>query len=278
MGNSINVTKQKNQFTHPWTINEIEFVTKNINLMSYGQMAKKIFRSPASIQSKVRYLSVSKKVDKHALNQFFFNKWSDSMAYVLGFIAADGNICKTGNAHMIQIACDDKDVIQKIKSALSSESPIHERKRMNSKVSYQIRFSDKRTYNYLLKLGITPKKSLTLQPPKNIPNKYLHHYIRGFFDGDGSVWESSRSKRKRLVSVFYSASSRMAKFIYQQVKRICSEFAGTINGIQTPNGDRLYYSIVLGHRDSLLLSNYLYKKATIFLERKYNIFNKHHAG
>ncbi len=273
-----NIIKRTNQFTHPWTKEEIDFVVKNIKLMNYGQMSKTISRSPSSIQSKVRFLEVERKVNKHALNQDFFKNWSNPMAYVLGFIAADGNICKTGNSHMIQIVCDDIDVIQKIKAALSLGSPIHERKRQNTKISYQIRFSDKKTYNYLLKLGITPRKSLTLQPPKDIPNKYLHHYIRGFFDGDGSVWESNRGGNKRLVSVFYTASIRMAKFLYKEVKKTCSKFTGRIQEIPTPNKDRLYYSIALGHRDSLLLSKYLYEKATIFLERKYRLFNRKYAN
>lgn len=278
MSNPINITKRGNQFTHPWTNNEINFVTNNIKAMSYKQMAQIVSRSPSSIQSKVRFLDVRKKVDKYTLNQDFFKKWSDSMAYVLGFIAADGNICKTGNSHMIQVASDDKDIIEKIKFVLSLGSPVQKCKRTNSKTSYQIRFSDKKTYNYLLKLRVTPNKSLTLQPPKNIPKKYLRHYLRGFFDGDGSVWESNRTDKKRLVSVFYTASTRMAKFIHKEVKKICSEFTGKIQETQTPNRDKLYYSIALGHRDSLLLSKYLYKEANIFLERKYNIFNKKYAN
>ena len=48
-------------------------------------------RSPSSIQSKIRYLPYNQKVKKHPVNSDFFKLWSPEMAYVLGFIAADGN-------------------------------------------------------------------------------------------------------------------------------------------------------------------------------------------
>lgn len=275
MNNTINnIPKRSNQFTHAWTTQETNFVINNIKLMSYKQMGEFISRSQSSIQSKVRFLVVGRKVNKYRLNQSFFEKWTNQMAYVLGFITADGNVCKTGNSHMIQIACDDKDVITKIKTVLSSNSPIKLRQRANKKISYQIRFSDKKIYYDLYKLGIKPNKSLTVQPPKNIPKKLVNHYVRGIFDGDGSVWISKRGRNKRIVSVFYTASIKMAQFLYKTVKETCPLFEGNIQKIPTPNGNNMYYSINLSSRDSLLLYKYMYNDADIFLGRKHNIFKK----
>lgn len=275
MDNTSNIFKRDNQFTHPWKNEEIDFVTRNIDAMSYREMSKFILRSQSSIQSKVRFLPIGKKVDKYQINQSFFDKWSTKMAYVLGFIAADGNICKSGNSHMVQIGCDDLDIIEKIKKTLSLNSPIQKRKRQqNTKISYQLRFSDRKIYFRLQKLGITPRKSLTIRPPRAMPSKFTSHYVRGFFDGDGSVWISKRSNKKRLVSVFYTASVKMVDFLYKIVRSNCPLFVGKIQITQTPTKKGVYYSIVLGHRDSLLLSKYLYNEATIYLNRKYNIFRE----
>lgn len=108
-----------NQFTHPWTDEEIDFPRRNIHRLTYKQMGEIINRSPSSIQSKIRYLPFQQKIKKHPVDSNFFKKWSPEMAYVLGFIGADGNICHSGRAYTLHIACDDKDIIQKIKYVLT---------------------------------------------------------------------------------------------------------------------------------------------------------------
>ncbi|MEK7526064.1 MAG: LAGLIDADG family homing endonuclease [Patescibacteria group bacterium] len=229
-------------------------------------MGKTINRTPTAIQSKVRKLPFQQKIKKYQINSNFFKKWNSEMAYILGFISADGNISRHGRAHMLQIASDDKDVIKKIINTLNSSSPIMERSRWNGKVSYQFRVSNKIIFNDLIKLKITERKSLTLTPPQ-IPKAYISHYLRGFFDGDGSVYVNKRSNS--IVSEWYSASVKMANYIYKNIKHICPEFKGNVSKVLTPKKDRYYYSITLGHRDSLILFRYLYKNATIYMNRKY---------
>src|SRR5260221_541237 len=143
----INNKKRMNQFTHPWKKEEVDFIQNNIGKLTYKQMQKIIDRTPASIQSKIRYLPLKQKVKKYKIDSNFFKKWSQEMAYTLGFIATDGNIYKGKRSHMLQIACDDKDVIKKIKSAIKTEAPTLEIKRPNGKVSYQFRVSDIKIYD-----------------------------------------------------------------------------------------------------------------------------------
>lgn len=40
----------------------------------------------------------------------------------------------------------------------------------------------------LCKHGCVPNKSLILTFPRTIPDNLIHHFIRGYFDGDGSVF------------------------------------------------------------------------------------------
>jgi hypothetical protein len=260
-----------NQFNHPWTRNEIKFVQNNMKKMTYKEMGSVINRTVTSIQSEVRYLPLKQKIKKYSINNNFFKKWSEQMAYVLGFVASDGNICKSGNSHMLQLASDDKDIMIKIKKVLISKAPIHLRGRLNGKISYQLRHSDPIIYNDLLKLGIKPRKSLTISPQK-IPAKYTRHYLRGFFDGDGSVYCSHKTRYKRLIMVLYTASPKMASFLYRIIRKKCPIFKGKIQKILTPKKNRYYYSIVLSHNNALLMYSYMYSKATIFMERKYNKF------
>lgn len=230
-----------------------------------------INRSSASIQSKIRYLPFQQKIKKHPVNSQFFKTWSPQMAYTLGFIAADGNICHTGRAHTLHIACDDLDVIEKIKIVIQYQGPIHLKPRLNNKISYSLRICDPIIFNDLEKLGVTERKSLTFTPPK-IPKKLIRHFIRGYFDGDGTVYLRNFQYRSKLAAKFYTASLQMAEYTHKlMVKTLGDAYLGKILKYlahqKTP-----YYVISIGHKASVKLFNYMYSDTNLYLDRKYKKF------
>ena len=129
-----------NQFSHPWTTNDIDFLLKHFHTTSYQTIGKKLNRSYSSVQSKIRDLDKYKRINKHEINSDYFKTWSSEMAYVLGFITADGNLQNTHRGYHIHIACDDLDIIEKIKKSLQSTTPIRKKLRPNGKISYSLRF------------------------------------------------------------------------------------------------------------------------------------------
>src|SRR3989344_4990761 len=262
-----------NQFTKPWTNNEIEFLRSNIGKMTYKNMGEFINRSYSSIQSKIRYLPFQKKVKKHLVNSNFFKSWSPEMSYVLGFIAADGNICHSGRAHTLHIACDDRDVIKKIKLAMEYEGPIHQKSRpSNKKISYSLRICDPIIFNDLLALNVTERKSLTLCPPENIPAVYLRHFIRGYFDGDGTVSMRNTRYPSKLVAKFYTASFPMARFLHKEMDKALGNLYVSRIGVRLAHQKTRYYTIEMGHKAAVKLFHFMYRDADIFLERKRNKF------
>src|SRR5579872_2803011 len=164
-----------NQFNHPWNRNDLDYLKLQFHTKTYKEIGEKLGRSYSSVQSKIRNMKLNKRVNKYSINSLFFRTWSHEMAYVLGFITADGNVQQTKKGYHVDIACDDIDVIEKIKQHLNSSTPTRQKPRFNGKISYSLRFSDKSIYYDLLKLGITPRKSLTIKPP-HIPSKYLWDY------------------------------------------------------------------------------------------------------
>ncbi len=260
-----------NQVTHPWTQEELQFLEENIKKLTYKEMGKYIHRTPASIQSKIRYLPFQQKIKKHSVNSHFFKKWSIEMAYVLGFIGADGNICHSGRAHTLHIACDDKDVIEKIRGVLDYKGPIHLKYRPNGKISYSLRICDPIIFNDLNKLGVTERKSLTFTPPK-IPAEFIRHFIRGYFDGDGSVSVRNIKYPSKLTVSIYTASIHMAYYLHKTLLLSLGDiYQGNILTYlahqKTP-----YYTIHLGHKGSVKLFTYMYTNTTLYLERKYQKF------
>src|SRR3989344_9643088 len=141
-----------NQFTHPWTPQEIEFLRTNIGKLTYEQMGDTLDRSYSSVQSKIRYLPFQKKIKKHSVNVNFFKNLSPETAYTLGLIAADGNVCHSGNAHVLHLASDDVDIIEKVKRLMDYEGPIYQKHRDNGKISYSLRICDQTIFKDLVSL------------------------------------------------------------------------------------------------------------------------------
>eukprot|EP01084_Bolivina_argentea_P015209 28433_1 len=123
-------------------------------------------------------------------NSNFFNTWNPTMAYWLGFLFADGNVYKTATISRIQLElkCSDYGHVAKYKAALQSTYKLglyKATKSPNCKARHSI--SSKILTTKLIQLGCIPRKSLTLEWPKNIPDEYVHHFVRGYCDGDGCI-------------------------------------------------------------------------------------------
>jgi transposase len=137
---------------------------------------------------------------KHTVNGHYFDEIdTDMKAYFLGYLAADGCITHNdgGWCMRLKLKADDIEILEVLRQELETESPIgREINRSLGKDFPQVRLcvASADLCEALIRHGITPRKSATLEPPKGVPNHLLHHFVRGFFDGDGSVLYSHRGK------------------------------------------------------------------------------------
>ena|SRR3989344_811059 len=205
------------------------------------------------------------------------------MAYVLGYLYADGNLEYSPRirGRYIRVTSTDKDRITSIRKLLKSKHSIVVDKRDgNYKDKYLLRIGNCALYNQLAKFGVTPHKSLTMCLP-SIPIRFTGDFVRGYFDGDGCVYyEQGRGKtsliKKRLAVIFTSGS----KTFLHQLNILLSQRAGTsIRTIYSyaRNAHRLRYSTA----DSKILFPFIYKNAKrkeLYLSRKYAIFYKYLRG
>jgi hypothetical protein len=116
------------------------------------------------------------------------------MAYVLGFIYADGSVsAKKNGKKYIKIYSTDKDIIDKIHSLLG-EFPLHvdEMSKYPStsdraKDCHMFVVSDQVMVQDVWDLGIRPRKSVEWHGPPTVPDEFFWDWLRGFTDGDGSI-------------------------------------------------------------------------------------------
>lgn len=208
---------------------------------------------------------------KYTVNEDFFKTWTPDMAYTLGFIAADGSVQEStkNKGPVLRIASKDKEHLETIRNLLGSTHLIREESNKNGSWSVLAIYS-KEIVDDLVSLGIYPNKSLTFRIP-NIPDEYMRHFVRGYFDGDGSIYVRTRKDciipglETDIATGSIEFSNELASFLndklagenYRFVQRQNNAGVGVIRGSNQAS-EALYY--------------YMYGKGGPCLRRKYEKF------
>lgn len=204
------------------------------------------------------------------INKNFFKSWPPAMAYILGFMFADGNIVETKRkTHFFAIYTSDEDLLVKIKNVLSSDHKITYKK---GKVSgcYRLQVGSKEMFLDLVALGMTSNKAKRMRFP-SVPENFVSHFARGYFDGDGNVWvgliNKKRSKPTRVIQVsFTSASNIFVSYLLLLLKK-----QGLVGGSLSKK--ETFSRLTFGTNDALKLSKIMYNApCELFLKRKKLVF------
>ncbi len=204
-------------------------------------------------------------------DSFFFNKIdSKEKAYWLGFLYADGNISAKENRITLNLQAQDEDALIKFRNALKAKNQlIDSQKIMNNKIHYMKMFAikDKQLKTDLIALGCVPKKSLILEFPKDkIEQKYYLSFIRGYFDGDGSIHYTTNKKTNYKN---YRISFLGTKNLINEIKSILK-----VDYLATQKNNNYYVLQINGNKQLNNILSEIYKDSTpeIRLNRKYNKF------
>jgi hypothetical protein len=138
---------------------------------------------------------------RYTFNENYFEKINtEDKAYWLGFILADGCICR--NDLVIVLKESDENHIEKFIKNIegNNEYQIIDNNHFGNHKCVRLSIRSKKIFSDLQTLGITPNKSLTASIPKNITNNLLRHFWRGVIDGDGFICEYNQQKGKYKYS------------------------------------------------------------------------------
>lgn len=149
--------------------------------------------------AKRTYTEAKQQGRKYPCNDDFFKVQSADMGYILGFIAADGYISAKENCISIEILQKDKDILFKIAEKTNVTRPISLQDRKNGSQTATLRNWSLAWKQDLFHYGIVNNKTFTLKPPELLLPKYRIDYIRGYFDGDGSISTTKAKNNKGIV-------------------------------------------------------------------------------
>lgn len=267
--------------------------------MSMGEIAKKYrtsritimrklkkFGIPTRDKSEARVLALEKKkivlpngivMQKHYWDRDFFTKWTPEMAWVLGVIYTDGCLCDL-DCGCLSVSQKYPELLLKILALMGCNAPIHKNTHGKDKKGKQLyihRFQtgNRELFEQMITFGVMPRKSLILQFPE-MPQDCVRHFIRGCWDGDGSVYWRTPKGRKTpiIVASFVSGSYDFIESIRDELRKV-GLFKDLDRSYIHPGGrDKNAYNIrVSGRYQCWMLFRYFYEGVpkSQYLLRKY---------
>ncbi len=128
----------------------------------------------------------------------YFDEWSEGMAWTLGFLFADGSITKRQCEVVTYVAVKDIEVLEYIKKQTKSTRKFDKLKANRSKDgntrqdAYGLILGSTILVKKVMELGLKPSKTYNDDPFPNVPDNMMPHFVRGYLDGDGSIYVTNQ--------------------------------------------------------------------------------------
>lgn len=198
-------------------------------------------------------------------NKEYFNTENPNMAWILGFLANDGSIGLKDNHIHIGLSAKDKEIVEKIKSEINIENKICEYTTSDGFDCISFAWTCKEHKDALAQYGIIPQKTFKLAPPKKLDRKYWIDYIRGYFDGDGSINlinnKGEKSARWQVCSATPEILQWIVDFLYEEYQ------IPKVNILTQSRVHDIYY-FQYSTKATIKVYDILYTPNSLFLARK----------
>lgn len=195
--------------------------------------------------------------------------WSAEFAYCIGLLATDGCLSKD-NRH-IDFTSKDYELAKLFRDIIKPNVMIGQKLNRQGFSAYRVQFSDVVLYDFLMEIGLTPRKSKTISKLL-IPDQFYADFLRGCFDGDGSsngYWD----KRWRSSYMYYMSLVSASPTFLEWIRLKNIEMIGLSNSKlkSWKKADSLLYNLNYAKADSRKLFRYIYYRDGLpFLQRKHD--------
>lgn len=218
---------------------------------------------------------------KYSIVEDFFDKIdTEEKAYVLGLLYADGYNNINRNSVSLGLKESDKEILDKITTLIQSTKPlqyvnISSQKKTdgfeNSQNQYRLVIANKHISQKLVELGCGKAKThnLTFPTEEQVPSHLIRHFVRGYFDGDGSV-SNGKAPKVDIVGTMCFLESLQDVLLHELF------FSKTrLNQRHKERNNNIRSLQIGGNKQCIKFREWLYEDATIFLKRKKDIFDSY---
>ena len=186
--------------------------------------------------------------------------------YVVGLIATDGNLSKDGRH--IDITSKDHEFLVSIQRALGIKTAVSKKSSGGRTFYPRLQFSDVGFYRFLLGIGLTPRKSLTMKE-LNIPDRYFGDFLRGVIDGDGSIrgWIHSTNNHMQWSLRVVSAAPVFINWLANEIGKTYS-INGKMHVRASDDKRNAIYLLKFGKLAAKIILADIYYRGCLALDRK----------
>ena len=195
---------------------------------------------------------------------------TEQKAYFLGLMLSDGYVTGT-NKVSVKLHKQDKELLDNIFSYIT-ERPVIIREN-----TCEITICSKKLFQDLEKQGCIRNKTYSQMKLPVLKRELYSHFIRGYFDGDGSIYFSKSTTTNKYGTKYFYNNLRCQIIADQSFANVIKNlFAslGISSTLAKSKSDHMKYVTVSGGKNLRLLHAYLYNNANVFLARKKEIFDQ----
>lgn len=203
------------------------------------------------------------------------------MGYVVGLMATDG--CLITGRRQLNFKSEDEQLVRTFLQCLGKSAGYRPVRTRTGNTVYVAQFSDARFYEWLMGVGLMPRKSLVLGAI-DVPDQFALPLVRGLLDGDGSIYTLVHRptpstypnyEYERLWVFFTSASRRHLDWLQVLLRRLLG-ISPYLEVRPERDGHHAFYRLKLGKRDSIALLRAVYPNGDVpKLERKWEIWDEY---
>ena len=216
------------------------------------------------------------------IHEDYFASYNKKSCYWAGFINADGHLAKDKRQGLasfqrylsIVLSTKDIDHLRKFNKELSRDIFVSEHSTTLKGKEHHIcrlkvarqRLCEDLNQNFDIAYG---EKSLHETISSQIPKEFLRDFMRGHFDGDGSITYNEDS------GTWYFSIVGGKEFCYQYKAIIDKEYGKDIGVVTNDSrNENMYYYRVTSFKDLVLVYLFLYYRDCTCLERKRDTFKQ----
>ncbi len=190
--------------------------------------------------------------------------WRPELAYAVGLIATDG--CLSKDTLLIDLTSKDREQLDNFSECLGVKFTIGKKMNGTGDECLRIQFKNRIFYDFLLSIGLIPKKSLIMGEIA-VPGKFFFDFLRGSFDGDGcfySYWDPRWKSSHMFYLEFVSASKKHIDWLQAEIEKRTKA-----RGHIVQDGRKTTYQLKYAKREALVIINKMYyNPKVVCLSRK----------
>lgn len=218
---------------------------------------------------------------KWCLNESFFDEINnEEKAYIFGLFLADGSVSLKKSTISICLEESDRYMLERIREIMNSEKPLTFVDYSNKndygysyKNQYRLSIYSAKMCKRLVDYGMVENKSMLLKFPNCIPDEMFRHFVRGYFDGNGSFCPYYTKNGKFQPLVTFTSTEGFCTKLRMKLQEELSIPCGGVYDAQCHNGITRVLSISGRHQTNKIL-DWMYADSTIYLIRKYEKYKK----